>query len=151
MTTTTTPKPTKETGPVGFFFAAIFNFLMLLLANAHAWWRPLLGGVVTEAFADMLWAVRLGCIVQIVGNVVLIASHPWWLRRFADLVFATVGMIGAIVGYRVFPLDLSRFGDWATTLVRVLMIIGIVGSAIAIVVAFVRLIGGEGKRTPAHP
>lgn len=144
----------KERGPLGFAVAAIFNFLILLLASAHATWRPWLGGIVTDAFADVLWAVNLTCMVQIIGNLILYVRSPWWLRRLMDVVFAVAALIGAIVLYRVFPFDLERFGELVVVLAHVLLFFGIFGTSVAIFVNLVRLASGSGSSHPtthAHP
>lgn len=143
----------RERGPLGFAVAAIFNFFLLLFLNANAVWRPWLGGVVTEAFVDALWALNLGCVVQIFGNLLLYVSAPWWLRRTMDVAFAIAGLIGAIVLYRVFPFDLARFGELVVVLGHLGLFLAIFGTSIAIFVNLVRLASGGGSRptTHAHP
>jgi hypothetical protein len=138
----------RERGLLAIAIAAIVNFFMLLVFNAHAAWRPLLGGVVTDAYLDVLWALNLGCVVQIVGNLILYLARPWWLRRVMDVVFAIAGLIGAIVVYGVFPFDLSRFGDLTVVLGHLALFLGIVGTSIAIFVNLVRLVSGAGSSTP---
>jgi hypothetical protein len=142
----------RERGPAVFGALAVFNFGMLLLLNAHPVWRPLLGGVITERFVDVLWAANLGFVVNIIGNLVLSVTSPKALRRFFDLLFAIVAFVGVVVFYRVFPLDLSRFGGLVVVFAHVVIALGVFGAAIAILVNLVRFIGGGGTRaTPAHP
>lgn len=144
----------RARGPAGFVAAIVANAIILLLLSLHDAWRPLLGGVVTPAFADVLWAAYLGCAVQILGNLVLLANDARWLRRFFDAVFAAVGVIGAVVFYRVFPLDLARFGDWATVVARVVLVLGIIGGGIGTLVGLIRMVVGElppPAPRPSHP
>ena len=143
----------RERGLLAIAMAAIVNFIMLLVFNAPATWRPLLGGVVTAEYGDVLWALNLGCVVQIVGNLVLYIARPWWLRRLMDVVFAIAGLIGAIVIYGVFPFDLTRFGDLVVVLGHLALFLGIVGTSIAIFVNLVRLASGDTSHptTHAHP
>lgn len=146
--------PRRERGPAGFVAAIVANALILLLLSLHPVWRPLLGGVVTPAFADVLWAAYLGVAVQILGNLVMLANDARWLRRLFDAVFAAVGLLGAIVFYRVFPLDLARFGDWATVVARVVLALGIVGGGIGTLVGLIRLMTGDlppPAPRPSHP
>lgn len=145
-----------EKSPVGFAFAAVFNFVFMLVLNAHAVWRPWLGGVVTESFADVLWAANLGFTVQIFGNLVLSVTSPRPLRRAMELIFAVAALIGAVVFYRVFPFDLARFGEPVVVTARVLLALGVFGSAVAILVSLVRLLvsavgGGARPQRPVHP
>lgn len=142
----------KERGPLGFALAAIINFLALLAVNAHEVWRPWLGGVVTDAFSQVIWAANLSCMVQIFGNLILYASSPWWLRRLMELAFTIASLISLIVFYRVFPLALERFGELVVVLGHLVLFLGIVGTAIAIFVTLVRLASGDGSRLPPpHP
>ncbi|MDP1826970.1 MAG: hypothetical protein Q8L48_27095 [Archangium sp.] len=145
-----------EKSPVGFAFAAIFNFVFMLVLNAHAVWRPWLHGVVTASFVDVLWAANLGFVVQIFGNLVLSVTSPRPLRRVMDLIFASAALVGAVVFYRVFPFDLARFGEPVVVTARVLLALGVFGSAVAIMVSLVRLLasafgGGTRPHTPVHP
>jgi hypothetical protein len=142
-----------ERGPVGFAFAAVINFVFMMILNAHAVWRPWLRGIVTPAFIDVLWAINLSCAVQIVGNLLLSISSQRPLRRFMDLLFAVVSLIGAVVMYRVFPIDLSRFGDAAVIFARAVLMFAVIAACLAILVNVVRFLGSGGKRppTPAHP
>lgn len=143
----------REPGAGSFIIAALFNVVMLLLINAHASWRPLLGGIVTEAFADALWVMNLGCAVQIVGNLLMLADERRRLRRAIELVFNVVALLGAVVMFRVYPFDFSRFDAWVNVTARVLMVLGIVGASIALVVTLVRFVAGDrgSRHRPAHP
>lgn len=132
--------PQTEKSGASFAFAAVFHFFFMLMLNAHAVWRPWLRGVVTESFADVLWAANLGLVMQIFGNLLLSVTSPRPLRRLMDLIFAVAALIGAVVLYRVFPFDLSRFGESVVVIARVLLALGVFGAAVAILVNIVRLL-----------
>jgi hypothetical protein len=147
----------EERSSLDFAMAAIINFLFMLLMNAHDAWRPMLGGIVTESFDDVLWAVNLGCVLQIFGNLILSVTSPDPLRRFSELVFAVGALVAAVVFYRVFPLDLARFGEPAVVLGRVIAFLGVAAASMTILVNFMRLVGpltrtGErGTHAPLPP
>lgn len=139
---------------LGFAVAAILNFVFMLFLNAHDAWRPLLGGLVTESFGDVLWAVNLGFVLQIFGNLILSVTSPQPLRRLADFIFSVGALVGAVVFYRVFPLDLSPYGDAAVVLARVIVFLGVAAATMTILVNFMRLVGtlrerDEGRETEA--
>ena len=138
----------RERGLLAIAIAAIVSFFMLLVFNAHATWRPLLGGVVTDDYLEVLWALNLVCVVHIAGNLILYLARPWWLRRLTDVAFAIAGLVSAIVIYRVFPFDLARFGDLVVVLAHLALFMGLVGTSIAIFVNLVRLVSGAGSSTP---
>lgn len=147
--TTSLPSPRKERGAGAFVAAIVFNALFLLVAHAHDVWRPWLGGVVTPAYADVLWTVNLGAAVQILGNALLLSRVSFLRHRVVDFAVAVSGLIGAVVFLRVFPLDLARFGAGAEVVARVLLVLGVLGASVAVLVAVVRL--AVGANPPASP
>ena len=136
---TQTTAGAAERDSLGFAGAAIFNFVLMIFINAHDAWRPWLDGIVTESFQDVVWAVNLGFVLQIFGNLILSVSSPRPLRGLTELVCSVGALAGAVVFYRVFPLDLSRFGDSAQTLGHTLAFVGVAASAMAILVNFASL------------
>lgn len=128
-----------ERDSLGFAAAAIFSFVFMIFINAHDAWRPWLDGIVTESLDDVLWAVNLGFVLQIFGNLILSVSSPRPLRELTELVCSVGALVGAVVFYRVFPLDLSRFAESAQTLGRTLAFVGVAASAMTILVNFARL------------
>ena len=102
---TQTTAEAGERDSLGFAGAAIFNFVFMLFINAHEAWRPWLDGIVTESFKDVLWAVNLGFVLQIFGNLILSVSSPRPLRGLTELVCSVGALAGAVVFYRVFPLE----------------------------------------------
>jgi hypothetical protein len=131
----------EERSSLDFAVAAIVNFIFMLLMNAHDAWRPWLGGVVTDSFDDVLWAVNLGCVLQIFGNLILSVTSPYPLRRVSEFVFSIGALIAAVVFYRVFPLDLARFGEPVVVLARVVAFLGVAAASMTILVNFMRLVG----------
>ena len=78
--------------------------------------------------------------VSVAANVVNLTFDRAWLKSFGDLVTTSVGLAAMIQLWVVFPFD---FGDstfpWVV-IVRTLLVIAIVGSAIGIVVAAVAFV-----------
>lgn len=63
---------------------------------------------------------------------------------------AVVGLVATIAVWNVFPFDFTgQTFPWDTVL-RVLLVAGMVGSVVAIVVALVRLARGSRARSPAR-
>jgi hypothetical protein len=80
-------------------------------------------------------------IVHIVGNVILIFTHPLFTHHLANAVFSVFSLIAAWVIFSVFPFDFSEIvGAWLNTLIRVFLIIGIVSAVISIVVHVVKAV-----------
>ena len=105
------PTPTAtERSSLGYAFAALFNFVFLLCVNAHEVWRPWLGGVVTEAFSQVLWALNLGLVLQIFGDLILSVFSPRPLRRFMELLYSVTGVIDTNLGRHMNPVARFFFG-----------------------------------------
>jgi hypothetical protein len=121
--------------------AVIGNIIALVAINLYPLWRPLTAGVVTEGWTRILWAADLSLLAQIGGNLILLFWRPRWLRYLFELVFSAAGLLSVAVFFAVFPLDFSRVvGDWLNTLTRVILILGMLGTAIGVVVNLVRLL-----------
>ena len=135
--------------------AALFNFVFMLCVNAHSVWRPWLGGVVTEAFGQVVWAINVGLVVQIFGDLMLSVTHPRPLERFVEFLGSIAAVLGAVVFYRVLPLDLERFGHLVPVGARLAMFAVVLATALAVVVNFARFMqatrgNDEHRQTPLH-
>lgn len=139
---------------LGYASAALFNFVFLLCLNAHAVWRPWLGGLVTEAFGEVVWAINVVLVVQIFGDLLLSVTHPKPLQRFVDLLTAMAAVLAAFSLYRVFPLDLMRFGHWVSMVARMTMVATVLAASLAAGINFVRFMRvsreDEPQRQGAH-
>ncbi len=122
----------------------IGNILAIVIINTALLWRQWTHGVVLESWVDILWAANLSLLVQIAGNLILVFYRPpraYWLFQ---ALFAAVGLVSLIVFYIVFPLDFSQLvGIWLNTLLKIIMIIGMIGTLIGFVVHLVRLVLGK--------
>lgn len=145
------PARRRVTGPVGYGFAAAMNLIGLVVLNTHETWRPLLGGVVTARFPEILWAANLSVAVQLVGNALLVVRAPPALRRVLEFVFAVLGLVSVSVTLSVFPFDLGRFGTWSNVVARGILLVGVVGSAVGVLVSLVRLGGLLRSEVPWKP
>jgi len=133
-------------GPAGFLVAIVVNLVGLAFLHLHAWWRPWLGGVVTERFAELLWVANLTALVQVTGNFVLLR---WWTRlprAVVNLAFSSVGILGVLVTWSVFPFDLTRFGAGAALGARVVLSLGLVGAFIGGAAQVVRVVTELGRK-----
>lgn len=136
----------KKTGD--FIAAVIINILVCVVLNTLLLWRQWTQGVILESWIDILWAANISIGVQIVGNLMLAFYRPPRMLAFMRALFAAAGLLSAIVFFIVFPMDFSHLvGNWLNTLLKVLLMIGIGASLIALVVELVRFImGGPGER-----
>ncbi len=122
-----------------------FTLLAWVIAHQHDVWRPSLGGFVTEAWADVLWAVDLSLAVDALGHLVLLFVRTPLLRGVSELASAVVGLVSLVVAYRVYPFDPGSFDGPFRLFLGFLVVV----SAIAIVATAVRVGLGEGASDAA--
>ena len=133
---------------VGYVIAALCGATLLYLVNAWPGWQaaPFLTGETRQ----VLGLVNLSLAVGLVANLVYVLHDGPRLKTLGDLLTTGVGLLVLVRIWQVFPFD---FGSWSTDwswLVRVMLGLGIAGSAIAIVVQFISLLR-ELARGGVHP
>jgi hypothetical protein len=122
-----------------YIAAVIFNIIFLVIVNKVPDWNI---AFIKDSFPDILWAVNTSVAVSIAGNFILIFLHPRFLHHIFNAVFAVFGILATSVILSVFPFQFEDLvGEWLNILVRIVLIIGIVGSAVAVVVNVVKAIG----------
>lgn len=136
----------------GYLVAILVNAALLWLVNVSPGWQAL--PFLTNDLTEALPAVNAAMVIGIVADVVYIGADPPWLRAVGDIVVTSVGIVALVVLWRTFPFDFAgQTFDWEV-LVRALLVLGIAGSAIAVVVNLVRLVGGTARRSgtpsPVH-
>ena len=133
------PSGTARRRMSDYIFAVIFNIVFLVVVNKVPDWNI---SFITDSFPDILWALNTSIAVSAAGNLVLIFFHPRFLHHLLNAVFSGFAILATSVMLSVFPFDFSEVvGEWLNTLIRVLLIVGIVGSAIAVVVHLVKAVG----------
>ena len=83
--------------------------------------------------------VNVALAVSLAVNVVYLAYDARWLRALGDLATTAVGLAAALAIWQVFPFAFHGSAAVWSVVLRVLVMIAIVGSCIAIVVDVVRL------------
>jgi hypothetical protein len=139
---------TRPNNPGGYIASAVFTGIFLWVMNQLPLWRPFF---LLDSYSEVLWAINMSLIVQIVLNLVLIFFHPLFFHHLAQTVFSLVSFISLLWIVRVFPVDFSaRLGDWFNLLFRIVLIVALVGTLIGGITHFVRflqsLFRGEPQR-----
>jgi hypothetical protein len=138
----TVEKPSKQasgTGRrIGYVVAVIINAALLYLINARPGWQT--WDVLTADFLTVLWIINLSLSLSLIANALYLVYDAPWFRAMCELVLAVVSLIVAVRVYQVFPFDFTAFAYAWTVLARVVLVIAMFGSAIAIIVQFVNLI-----------
>jgi hypothetical protein len=136
---------------VGYLVAAVFDVVFLWIANHLLDWQwP---RFLTVEFDDVLPVLSASIIVSIVVNVIWVAFDPPWFKALGNIITSAFGIAVGVRTLEVFPFDFSTYArDWAG-LVRVIVVIAIVGSAVGVIVNLVKLVSSAalgGGDTAAH-
>ncbi len=128
---------------------SLFGLFATLL---HDVWRPWTGGAVTAEWAAVIAAVSVGCFCNAVGNALLLATRSPLLLRVVACVVAATNLVSAVIVRRVYPFDFSAVGmSGADLVLRPILLLVVIGSAIALIVQAVRLILQLVRRGPSPP
>jgi hypothetical protein len=127
-------RPSAGVRRAGYCVAIAFGVAFLVVVNGWPGWQAM--PFLTSEADQVLWLVNFSAAAGIAANVVYLAYDPPWLKSLGDMVTTGIGLAAAIRVWQVFPFDLSS--GWSTA-VRVLLVIAIAGSCIALVVQIVTL------------
>ena len=118
----------------GYGVSIVVNLIMAYVVHQLPVWHV---PFITEDWYRVLWVLDLSIGTHIVGNLVLLAYDPQWLRHAVQIGLNLVSVQVLVVMLRVFPFEFYGF-DWG---VRLALLVGLAGVAIAIIVETVALIG----------
>lgn len=134
-------RPASRSGPL---IGALVNAVLLWMVNARPGWDAV--PFLTDETPRVLPLVNLSLAVGLVTNLVYLLSGGPRMQAFGGLITASVGLVAAVRILRVFPFDLNQP---YSTVVRIVLVVAVVGSAIAIVANLVSLLHQErGTRPP---
>jgi hypothetical protein len=139
-------RPSRASRRFGYVVSVLVNAAMLLAVNVWPGWEAV--PFLTADTSRVVGVVNATIVVNLVVNVLLLWRDPPWLKALGDAVTTAVGLVAVVRLWQVFPFDLAE--GW-TTVVRVLLGVAVVGSAIGIVAALVSLVRalGQGRHAAA--
>jgi hypothetical protein len=137
MTVAPARRPPVAARRVGYAIAAVLTAGFWYVVNVSPGWQAL--PFLTGDFVRILALFNVSLVVSVVVNVLYLAyDAPWW-RSFGDLVTTSIGVAVLVRLWRVFPFAFTGSFDWSPV-VRVVLVVAIVGSIIAIAVNLVALV-----------
>ena len=128
---------TRVSDRSGYVAAIIVNAALIYLLNNLLEWNVL--PFLTSGFETVRGVLRISLIVAIVFNALFLAFDPPWFRSTGRVVMGGLSLVVSVVMYRTFPFDFTPYDfDWSI-IARVIIVIAIAGSAVAILVELVKL------------
>jgi hypothetical protein len=128
---------------LGYIIAIVINAAILYAANRSPGWDVV--PFLTDRTPEVLGLVNASLIAGIVANFVYVVWDPPRLHALGDLGTLSIGITAMTRIWQVFPFDFSAYSFNWEVVARILLGLGIAGSAIGIIVALVTLVRG-GRR-----
>jgi hypothetical protein len=139
------PKPRQSVAARRFGYAVAILVNLVVIGFIYVWpgWRVL--PFLTDEAAAVIALLALSVFVTIAVNLVWIAYDPLWMRSLGDLVTSIVGIVVMSQFLIVFPFDFQADSPWELV-TRIILIVGLVGTAIGAVVHLITLISRLARR-----
>ena len=123
----------------------VMGVIGLAFINTVLLWQPYTGGIILPSWKDILWAANLSTIVSILCAIALLCYRPVKFYLFLKMDEMTAALVSAAVFIAVYPFHFGAVGlDWLDTVMKILIGLGIFGSAVGIITNIVRLATNAG-------
>ncbi|OOL32639.1 hypothetical protein GQ85_06010 [Rhodococcus rhodochrous] len=145
-----TPTTTRPRAPVaarrfGYLVAVLLNAAVLYAANVWPGWQAV--PFLTDGTRSVIGFVNASILASLVANLLYFLRDPVWFKALGDVVTTAVALLALLQIWQVFPFDFGDASfDWPLV-VRIALGLGIVGSVIGIVAAFVTFV----RSVAGHP
>jgi len=126
----------------GYFGSLVVSLVMLVLVNVWPGWEAV--PFLTARTVLVIGAVNASIIARAIADLVNVVVDLPRPRAFGDIISIGFGLIALVQIWQVFPLDVIGTG-WEVV-ARALLALGVVGGAIGMIEAFVRLFTGRFPR-----
>jgi hypothetical protein len=139
-----TRRPSVAARRVGYVIAIVVNAVLLYLVNGRPGWQAV--PFLTADMTRVLPLLNLSLIAGLAANVVFVVYDAPWCKSLGDLVTAGIGLAVAVRVWQVFPFAFAGSFDWSLPL-RVLLVVAMVGTGVAMLVHAVSLVRGIAGRS----
>ena len=143
----TRPRTDPPGRKVGYVIAVAINAVLLWVSHQLLDWEwP---RFLTQEYERLLGIITVSFVATMVANALFVLVDPPWFKAVANTVTSAISFVVAVRTWQVFPFDFSTYArDWST-LVRAVLLVAMVGTAIATVANLI-LVPVRGRRR-SHP
>lgn len=133
----------------GYLIVVLLDLVMLWIAHQLLDWQwP---SFLTSAFEDLLPWITASLAATAMVNLVWVFWDPDWFRHLTQFGLNVLSLLVAVRTWQIFPFDFSSYASGWEAFARVVIVVGIVGSAIGAVVELVKLArSGHGPAGSVH-
>lgn len=129
-------RPSRAARRVGYVVAAGVNIALWYLVNVRPGWQVV--PFLTDDVTRVLGLFNLSLLAGAVANLAYVVFDALWFRAGVEVGLSLIGVLLAWQIFDVFPVDFTGLSYDLTTLARVLVIVGLVGSGIGLLATVVR-------------
>ena len=132
------PRPSPTARRAGYLVTIVVNLVLLVIVNnLLTWgWLPFL----TDDFTRVLPILNLSIGASIIVNAIYLAYDPLWFTELFEVVLLGISFAAGLRLYQVFPFDFSAYEFAWDTVVRGILVLGLVGVGIGLVAGTVKLL-----------
>ena len=140
MATATTPQRRHTSSrQSGYLATALINGALIYLLLVEPGWESV--PFLTAETPEVLGLVTLTMATTVAFNLLYLAADPAWLTALGGFVTTAIGLASLVRIWQVFPFDFAdSTTDWAQ-LTRMVLALGMIGSAIGLIVYLSTLVG----------
>lgn len=112
--------------------AIIFNLIFLWIVNKIPEWNI---GFIKDNYMVVLWILNVNIFIQIGGNALMLLLGFPAIRYISRSIIEAAGFVTMMALYYIYPFDFTHFHGlaWLDWLVPIILIIGMVVSAVKVI------------------
>jgi hypothetical protein len=117
----------------------IWNLIWLYIVNKVPDWNL---SFINDHYPTVLWALNLNIFIQIGAYAFMFLVDHHFVRHLGKIFIGLAGFLLLIILFYIYPFDFSGAGGWRwlDTVIPILFIIGMAGSAISVLSSTWKLI-----------
>ena len=120
-------------------WAILWNLFFLWIVNKVPEWNL---EFISDRYDLILWILNLNIAIQIAGYVIVMFFDYRWSWHLIRTILDAASLVTLLVLYFIYPFDFSTIDAWSwlDTVVPIIFIIGMIGSALGMIIHLIKFI-----------
>ena len=137
-------KSSASSRRAGYVVAVVVNAAMVFVVlNLLDWGVP---PFLTEEFTLVVPLIVLSLVASMAANGAYLFFDPPWFRSLCQVGISVISLVVAIRMFQVFPFDFTGYDDQWSGVTRIVLVVAMAGSAIAVIAESVKLLSRLTRR-----